>query len=94
MNLIELVYTRLSNQCISDTPFNVVKETVNWMGALQAQDFAMIKWAVGVRLKNATEHLVDDAINNGDILRVHLLRPTWYLVSVKNYFHNALSGFK
>jgi len=41
----------------------------------------MAKWAVGLRLPGATINAVDDAFNRGDILRTHLLRPTWHLVA-------------
>ena len=42
--------TRLFSQKIADTEFNTAKEIVSWMGAMQAQDYAMAKWAIGVRL--------------------------------------------
>jgi hypothetical protein len=51
------------------------------MGCMQAQDFAAAKWAVGCRLKSCTEAQVESAFNEGRILRTHLLRPTWHLVS-------------
>ena len=51
------------------------------MGAMQAQDFAMSKWAVGIRLQNATITDFEDAFNRGEIIRTHLMRPTWHLVS-------------
>ena len=52
-----------------------------WMGALQAQDYAMAKWALGVRLPGSTDSDVETALSNGEILRTHLLRPTWHFVS-------------
>lgn len=51
------------------------------MGAMQAQDYAMAQWAVGVRLPQATAQAVSTAIDAGDIIRTHVLRPTWHLVS-------------
>ena len=51
------------------------------MGAMQAQDYIMCKWAVGVRLPQSTDQQVEDAINKGEVIRTHLLRPTWHLVS-------------
>lgn len=41
----------------------------------------MAKWAIGVRLPNSTEKLVEQVINKGEVLRTHLLRPTWHFVS-------------
>jgi len=51
------------------------------MGAIQAQDFSMSKWAIGIRLSNSIEKIIETAIDDGDILRTHLLRPTLHLVS-------------
>jgi hypothetical protein len=54
------------------------------MGAIQAQDFAMSKWAVGVRMQNATDGLVETAIGRGEIIRTHVLRPTWHWVAAED----------
>ncbi len=52
-----------------------------WMGAMQAQDFAMARWAVGVRLPGCTDEEVQRALAEARIIRTHLLRPTWHIVS-------------
>ncbi len=51
------------------------------MGAMQAQDYAMAKWAIGARLAGTTDRKVESSINNGEILRIHVLRPTWHFVA-------------
>lgn len=56
------------------------------MGAMQAQDYAMAKWAVGVRVPGATEANVEAALNAGEILRTHVLRPTWHLVAAEDIY--------
>jgi hypothetical protein len=81
MDLTDISVQRLSNQQIGGSKFRTPKEIAMWMGALQAQDYAMSKWAFGVRILNSTESLIDDAVNSGDIIRMHLLRPTWHFVS-------------
>ncbi len=78
---IDISLLRLINQQIVESKFKTAKEVVGWMGALQAQDFNMVKWAVGVRLPNSTNKLIETAIDHGQIIRTHLLRPTWHLVS-------------
>ena len=55
-------------------------DAVAHLGAMQAQDYAMVKWAVGLRMDNATHDNIEQAIDNGQILRTHVLRPTWHLV--------------
>ncbi|MGA2502764.1 MAG: winged helix DNA-binding domain-containing protein [Anaerolineales bacterium] len=81
MNTTELLKIRLVSQQIGETRFNNPKKILEWMGAIQAQDYAMAKWAVGVRILNSTDKVITSAIDNGDILRTHLLRPTWHFVS-------------
>jgi hypothetical protein len=51
------------------------------MGAMQAQDYAMSKWAVGARLPKSTEKTIEAAMDRGEIIRTHVLRPTWHIVS-------------
>jgi hypothetical protein len=82
MNLKDISNLRLVNQQIAGTKFTSPKEIVAWMGAMQAQDSAMSKWAVGVRLPNSTEKIIEDAMDKGEIIRTHVLRPTWHIVSV------------
>ena len=45
---------RLLNQQLLNPLFREPKELVSWMGAMQAQNYSMVKWAVGMRLKSAT----------------------------------------
>ncbi|MCB0156003.1 MAG: AlkZ family DNA glycosylase, partial [Anaerolineae bacterium] len=48
---------------------------------VQAQDYAGAKWAVGQRTREANEASLDEAFNEGRILRTHVLRPTWHFVA-------------
>ena len=77
----EISKRRLSNQQITKTKFSTVKEIVGWMGAVQAQDYAMAKWAIGVRLSGSTDRIIERAIDDAEIIRTHVLRPTWHFVS-------------
>jgi Winged helix DNA-binding domain len=72
---------RLTSQQITGSQFNKAKDLVSWMGAIQAQDFNMAKWAVGVRLHDSTDKTIESAIDSGEIIRIHVLRPTWHFVS-------------
>jgi hypothetical protein len=81
MKLNEIALLRLVNQQIVSSAFNSVAEITCWMGAIQAQDYAMSKWALGVRLPGSTDKTLELAIDSGDIIRTHVLRPTWHLVS-------------
>jgi hypothetical protein len=55
---------------------------VAWLGAVQAQEYGPAKWALGLRLPTgATDAAVNRALDQGRILRTHLLRPTWHFVT-------------
>jgi hypothetical protein len=72
---------RLESQHLGGKDLPSPKAIVAWMGAMQAQDFPMAKWATGVRLPGSTETLIEAAINKGEVLRTHVLRPTWHFVT-------------
>jgi hypothetical protein len=86
MTTIELAKIRMASQQIGGTRFKNAKNVLEWMGAMQAQDYSMAKWAIGIRLSNSTDKEINSAMDNGDILRTHLLRPTWHLVSNENVY--------
>lgn len=77
----QLLQIRLTQQQLLHSSFTDPASLVAWMGAVQAQDYAMSKWAVGMRLKNATDITIEDALVKGTILRTHILRPTWHFVA-------------
>ena len=86
MNPQTISNLRLLNQQIVKPGFTTAKEVVDWMGAMQAQDFNMSKWAIGTRLPGSTEKLIEDAVSNGEIIRTHALRPTWHFVTPKDIY--------
>lgn len=73
---IRLQSQHLVNQKITD-----IKELVQYMGAIQAQEYTMAKWAIGSRLNTATDKTIEEAFNQGNILRTHVMRPTWHFVA-------------
>jgi hypothetical protein len=81
MTTRELLRQRLLNQHIAKPVHTDPEEVVSLMGAMQAQEYAMAKWAVGLRCKNVCAIDVERAISEGRILRTHLLRPTWHFVT-------------
>jgi hypothetical protein len=72
---------RLYQQKITHQTPTTAQSIVAHMGAIQAQDFAMSKWAVGIRLPHAKEDQIETALDAGELVRTHVLRPTWHLVS-------------
>lgn len=76
----EISHHRLVSQKLFKTSQNSPQEIVKHLGAMQAQDYAMAKWAIGSRC-DATEKEIEEAINSAQIIRTHILRPTWHFVS-------------
>jgi hypothetical protein len=72
---------RLAAQQLSVHSIQGIEQLVKHMGALQAQDFPMSKWAIGCRLNDITQDDVNNAFANGTIVRTHVLRPTWHVVA-------------
>lgn len=81
MTTAEIISFRLQNQQITRPVFTSPQQVVARMGAMQAQEYAMARWAVGLRLPGSTDASVEAAFNRGDILRTHVLRPTWHFVT-------------
>ncbi|HJQ20028.1 MAG TPA: winged helix DNA-binding domain-containing protein [Gemmatimonadaceae bacterium] len=71
---------RLRNQHLLTTTLTRAEDVVRALGAVQSQDYANAKWAIGRRMTAATDADVEHAIASGAILRTHVLRPTWHFV--------------
>ncbi len=84
MESSEITRQRLLNQHVAKPRLRTAAEIVFELGAVQAQDFGMGKWAIGTRLRGATERAVHAAIESGEVVRMHLLRPTWHFVHRKD----------
>lgn len=81
MKISDLVHQRLHNHKLSSSNLKQPVDVVRWLGAVQAQDFNAAKWAIGLRMRDATSEMIEEAFNQGHILRTHLLRPTWHFVT-------------
>ena len=81
MTNLDIAHQRLHNQLISQRTCEKPGDVVEWLGAVQAQDYAAAKWAVGLRMQNATDDAIEQACASGALLRTHVMRPTWHFVS-------------
>lgn len=92
MTYPEISHYRLVAQKLVKTSQHSPQEIVHHLGAMQAQDYSMAKWAIGSRCE-ATERKIEEAINSAKIIRTHILRPTWHFVSADDiYWMLDLSG--
>lgn len=76
----DLAARRLQAQRLTGEPCPSAVDTVRWLGAVQAQDYAGATWAVGQRTQGATLAQLGQLFDAGAILRTHVLRPTWHFV--------------
>ena len=86
MNFKAVPIARLVSQKIAAPGLETAAQCVAWMGGMQAQDFRMSQWAIGLRLPGATETDIRRAIDSAEIIRTHLLRPTWHFVSATDIY--------
>ena len=77
----QLLTARLRNQQLIDSTCRKPAQVVSWLCAMQAQDFPAAKWAIGLRAPGCQDGDVEQAFNDGHILRTHVLRPTWHFVA-------------
>jgi hypothetical protein len=77
---LDILQHRLHNQLLSQTKFTQPSQVVAWLGAVQSQDYAGAKWALAQRTNGLTDAAIEQAFAQGEILRTHVLRPTWHFV--------------
>jgi hypothetical protein len=80
MTTKDLLQIRLQNQQLSFQRFNAPGEVVEWMGAVQAQEYQNALWSIGMRLKSATEAQVEKAVAGKTIIRTWPMRGTLHFV--------------
>lgn len=72
---------RLGNQRLVGSDLESAQAVVAWFGAMQAQDYYGSLWALGMRVPGSTDADIERAFNAGEILRLHVMRPTWHFVA-------------
>lgn len=96
---------RLRNQRITQVGPRQAANVVAWFGAMQAQEYGPAKWALALRMPNGTtDAAIERAIDQGRILRTHVLRPTWHFVTPADirwmveltapHVHRAMSSYR
>ena len=73
---------RLHNQYIANPFARSAAELVRSFGAVQAQEYPFAKWGLALRLRGTpVESEIEAAFTRGEILRTHVMRPTWHFVT-------------
>jgi len=81
MEPLAIVRRRMREQRLVGESFDRPADVVGFLGAVQSQEFAEAKWSISERTGGLTAAEVDDAFDRGEILRTHVLRPTWHFVT-------------
>ena len=79
-----LTALRMAAQRIGASEFTTPGDAVRWMLALQGQDYAGVRWSVGLRFVDATEAAVAAALDAGEIVRSWPMRGTLHLVAAED----------
>jgi hypothetical protein len=77
----DLALARLFGQHIAGTKLRNRGDAVNWMGAVQAQDYPAALWGIGLRTRGATASSVEAAIADKKIVRTWPMRGTLHFVA-------------
>jgi Winged helix DNA-binding domain len=72
---------RLINQGLVRPTLKTAADVVAGLGAVQAQDYAASKWGIAQRTSGLTDAQIEKEIDDGTIVRTHVLRPTWHFVA-------------
>ena len=75
---------RLHAQQLVAPQFDDPAELIRWMGMVQAQEYGSAKWAVALRLRTPAAAPVEEALREGRILRMHIMRPTWHFIAAED----------
>jgi hypothetical protein len=81
MKMHPLAARRLLNQQIAATQCTRPEEIVAHLLAMQAQDYLGTLWAIGLRLPSSSERSVEQALDDGSIVRTWPMRGTLHLVA-------------
>ena len=80
MNISTLLQHRLTQQQIEHTAFKTPHEVVAWFGVMQGQDYAGVKWSIGLRMQHGTDAAVEQALIERRIVRTWAVRGTLHML--------------
>jgi hypothetical protein len=84
MTAFDIAHYRLFNQGITLANFDNPAQVVFHMGAVQAQDYLGALWSLGLRMKEATQAAIEQAITARSIVRTWSMRGTLHFVATND----------
>lgn len=83
---MNIALTRLKHLLVGEHQYSSPDKVVEVLGAIQGQDYAASKWAIGVRGSGIKEKDVESAFLDKKIIRSWPLRGTLHVVSAKDIY--------
>jgi hypothetical protein len=77
----DVVHLRLLKLGLSRPADTDPTSTVRRLGAVQSQDYGPATWSLGQRIPGLRAADADAAFDAGELVRTHVLRPTWHFVA-------------
>ena len=89
-----IAHARLRNSRLVGERLPTPEAVVGWFGAVQSQDVPGALWAIAQRMPpGATSGELDAALDRGEIIRTHAMRPTWHFLAPEDLrWIQALTG--
>jgi hypothetical protein len=79
---LTVIRRRLAVQRLSADSLGTPAAVVRWLGAMQGQEYAEVQWSIARRMGvEVADDVIEDAFASGELVRTHLLRPTWHVVA-------------
>jgi hypothetical protein len=80
MDAVDIAWWRMNNLGLTGTTTGSPLDTLHWLGAVQSQDYRPATWSLAHRSDGVDHAHIDQLFDVGQILRTHVLRPTWHFV--------------
>ncbi len=84
MDRTAVLNARLATQRLSGPPAISPGQVVRELLCVQAQDAPLARAMIALRCAGATDETVRGALAAGEIVRTHVLRPTWHYVAARD----------
>jgi DNA glycosylase AlkZ-like len=80
----DVLRRRLATQRLHGEGLTRAADVVRLLGCVQSQEYSHALWSLGMRASELTAADAQAEFDRGDILRTHILRPTWHFVAAED----------
>src|SRR5579885_2508321 len=84
MKCSDIARLRFASQRLAATAFTSPVEVVRWFGAIQSQDLPASLYAIGLRMHDATESILERSLSEGSIVRSWPMRRTIHCMGAED----------